>query len=576
MEGTHPSENAINPQSKNEDTDFFDHEPSKTEKAEMRRASKTPSEWLQLLCQKWAVENEVIMSKVDQKFLQYKSFMKGKLSSQLLCRLSILASEFDPISAGDGSNQNKPLVFWAILGVDDEFDRNYIVAQVEKFCSLYNIRGNNAFIDEETLALAEPSVGVALGGGGISSHIDDPTGGITVGLSFPPAINHTAISGIDPTAAAAAVAAATTAAYSSVENKTVKKQQAEVNRARRKAKNAERALETERRLSMKREQQRLQIERRTLKMRERDASNVRKAAEKAAKDATREEKRRRKLEVRARREQIAQEQKEAALRRAAELVQSNRVPIEITRGAAAASAAAIDFVGSPNKIELTPKRSRSSIVVSTASDLHQIVTHSKNLWTKYNAIAKEHNQKVNWITVAKELGIHVKVREKYARMHARAEQRGFDFVACGHYKIKEHPHIFLLPLSPGGSSSRKSHDDSRSVSSTNSEKQLQGLNNDEIARQQVEIEQAAAAAAAAAMKANGVKAEELIDASVVAQIENPDFESVAQGKTLVETIDTTSAPMMDESVLDQLTMKSSSTDSTQKEEASIPKIEISV
>ena len=46
----------------------------------------------------------------------------------------------------------------------------------------------------------------------------------------------------------------------------------------------------------------------------------------------------------------------------------------------------------------------------------QICTHAKNLWAKYNAIAKEHNQKVNWITVAKELGIHVKVREKYSRM----------------------------------------------------------------------------------------------------------------------------------------------------------------
>ena len=92
------------------------------------------------------------------------------------------------------------------------------------------------------------------------------------------------------------------------------------------------------------------------------------------------------------------------------------------------------------------KKSRSAIIVSTANDLHQIVTHSKNLWTKYNAIAKEHNQKVNWATVAKELGIHVKVREKYARMYARAEQRGLDFDTCGHFKIKDHPGIFLEPL----------------------------------------------------------------------------------------------------------------------------------
>ena len=91
------------------------------------------------------------------------------------------------------------------------------------------------------------------------------------------------------------------------------------------------------------------------------------------------------------------------------------------------------------------KKNRSSIIVSTALDLHQIVSHSKNLWTKYNAIAKEHNQKVNWITVARELGIHVKVREKYQRMHSRAEQRGFDWEKNGHWKRKDHPHIFLEP-----------------------------------------------------------------------------------------------------------------------------------
>ena len=64
---------------------------------------------------------------------------------------------------------------------------------------------------------------------------------------------------------------------------------------------------------------------------------------------------------------------------------------------------------------------------------------------QYNAIAKEHNQKVNWITVAKELGIHVKVREKYARMHSRAEQRGFDWEKNGDWKIKDHPEIFMEP-----------------------------------------------------------------------------------------------------------------------------------
>ncbi len=52
---------------------------------------------------------------------------------------------------------------------------------------------------------------------------------------------------------------------------------------------------------------------------------------------------------------------------------------------------------------------------------------------------------MNWSTVAKELGIHVKVREKYARMHSRAEQRGFDWEKNAHYRIKDNPHIFLEP-----------------------------------------------------------------------------------------------------------------------------------
>jgi hypothetical protein len=189
-----------------------------------------------------------------------------------------------------------------------------------------------------------------------------------------------------------------------------------------------------------------------------------------AREQSREERRRRKAELRDQRERFAQEQKEAALKRAAELVASNRVPIEITRGATAAKAAASAALQQSGMPTFTPdddeppsKKRRSAIVVSTARDLNQIVIHSKNLWAKYNAIAKEHNQKVNWLTVAKELGIHVKVREKYARMHFRAEQRGFDWDAHGHWKIKDHPEVFLeptqaeqkakmpLPLPQGGS-----------------------------------------------------------------------------------------------------------------------------
>jgi hypothetical protein len=137
------------------------------------------------------------------------------------------------------------------------------------------------------------------------------------------------------------------------------------------------------------------------------------------------------------------------LKRAAELVTSNRVPIEITRGVAAAKAAQM-VIQANTSIQQSPAivynlptttKKRSAVIVSTASDLNQIVIHSKNLWAKYNAIAKEHNQKVNWVTVARELGINVKVREKYARMHARAEQRGFDWIKHGHWKIKDHHEV---------------------------------------------------------------------------------------------------------------------------------------
>ena len=247
--------------------------------------------------------------------------------------------------------------------------------------------------------------------------------------------------------ATAAAAAAAAAATSDV--RLSKKQVSEVSKAHRMAKDAEKALEHERRMNMKREQRRLSQERKEQKAREREAMAIKKATERAQREASREERRRKKVEIRTQREKFAQEQKEAALKRAAELVASNRVPIEITRGAAAAKAAANAALSATNVrpavTQAAGKKGRSAIVVSTAADLHEIVTHSKNLWAKYNAIAKEHNQKVNWITVAKELGIHVKVREKYARMHSRAEQRGFDWDKNGHWKIKDHPEIFLEP-----------------------------------------------------------------------------------------------------------------------------------
>jgi len=243
-------------------------------------------------------------------------------------------------------------------------------------------------------------------------------------------------------ALASATATAASAA-SDVVARLSKKQTNEVSRARNAAKDAEKALVNERRQNYRREQRRLSQERKEQKDREREEALSHKATERAVREASREERRQKKLEQRLEREKYAQQQKEAALKRAAELVSSNRVPIEITRGAAAAKVAQAKIAAQlpPQPPEKPTSKKRSAVVVSTAADLHQIVTHSKNLWVKYNAIAKEHNQRVNWITVARELGIHVKVREKYARMHSRAEQRGFDWERNGHWKIKDHPEV---------------------------------------------------------------------------------------------------------------------------------------
>jgi hypothetical protein len=101
----------------------------------MRKANKPPSEWLKLLCKDWAMDNGTLVEAVDGKFLLYKSYLKGMLSPQLLCRLSL------PPKDGDGTTTPNPVDFWAILGIDDDFDKAYIIAQIERFSSLYNIRG---------------------------------------------------------------------------------------------------------------------------------------------------------------------------------------------------------------------------------------------------------------------------------------------------------------------------------------------------------------------------------------------------------------------------------------------------
>lgn len=347
----------------------------------MRKASKPPSEWLRLLCRDWAIENEAMVQATDLKFLGYKSYLKGRLSSQLLCRLSIPEKTTENESSPPAPIVSRNLDFWTVLGIQDDFDRAYIVSQIEKFCAHYSIRAicldDDLLVDHQLPPHGTPgadgTVPIPLAPG---INVDMPTNCINAGMMVTK----------DPRF----MPVATT--------------------------------------------------NREVKHRARTSARVRKL-DRAAKEASREEKRQNKLKLRQSREQMIRQQKEAALARAEELVRSNRIPIEITRGAAAAQAAAnaaVAMMGvkaDDDNIRKS-KKSRSDIVVSTASDLDRIVTHAKNLWTKYNAIAKQHNQKVNWSTVAKELGIHVKVREKYARMHSRALQRGFDFKTCGKENVQ--------------------------------------------------------------------------------------------------------------------------------------------
>jgi hypothetical protein len=477
----------------------------------MRKANKRPSDWLRLLCKDWAVENMDLVEGTDAKMLEYKPYLKGYLSSQLLCRLSIPPTK----------EVDTPVVdFWSILNIQDEFDKAYIVAQVERFCALYNIRGTTPF-ENDSPPVAHPqqqhqhaSTTACVETAALYSDMSNPEHAATVAAAAA-AANGNILPAYMTDAAAAAVAASAASDVS----KLTKKQASEVSKAHRMAKDAEKALEQERRQNMKREQRRLSMERKEQKSREREALAVRKSSERIARESSREDRRHKKLELRLQREKFAHEQKEAALKRAAELVSSNRVPIEITRGAAAAKAAANAALQQTVVVTVTPavvpmslednlnnnsKKSRSAIVVSTASDLHQIVTHSKNLWAKYNAIAKEHNQKVNWITVAKELGIHVKVREKYARMHSRAEQRGFDWDKSGHWKIKDHPDIFLEPTQAEQKAKMPPPppDSSTTVLISDDNKEVQ-----------VSADEAAVAAAAAVVDAAGVSGAQVVQTS---------------------------------------------------------------
>ena len=147
----------------------------------MRKASKPPSEWLKLLCQDWAMENMDIAENADLKFLSYKSYLKGKLSSQLLCRLSI------PEMVNDVNMNTSSIEFWKILGIQDEFDIRHIISQVEKFCSSYSIRStfvDGDLLDDTALDATNAAVAASLTVSPLHNFLDVSSGNILHALSL--------------------------------------------------------------------------------------------------------------------------------------------------------------------------------------------------------------------------------------------------------------------------------------------------------------------------------------------------------------------------------------------------------
>ena len=379
--------------------------------------SKPPSEWLRLLCKSWAERDEEVVAATDDRLMTYKPYLGGLLTSQLLCRLSIYGRETLEFPWMEG-NTPPSIDLWKILGVEDEFSRAHIVANIERFCSLYSICGGEP---NDSSVPAAASCPIA----------DDPFN--SQAITTPADADEPSEANDDTT--------------TKVHHRRVKC---------------------------------------ALKERDKEAFATRKSEEKADRAASREENRKRKAEKMKRRAEAIKMQREGAIKRVAQLVESTHVPDFSAETATKPNSppalkqpfmSPAQFAQWPNSafaagqlmnqpfipaqfahwpstapapaVFAPPPRTRSrrsAIVVSTAADLDQIVTYSNILWAKYNAVAKQHNKKVRWSMVAKEMGINVKVREKYSRMHSRAKMRGFDFVNWGHYRIKDYPQYFVEPL----------------------------------------------------------------------------------------------------------------------------------
>jgi len=75
--------------------------------------------------------------------------------------------------------------FWKILGIDDEFDKAYIITQIEKFCALYSIRSafdEDEFFDSPTGILDPTRLS---DGSVVGLPVDIPNHGLDVSAYYP-------------------------------------------------------------------------------------------------------------------------------------------------------------------------------------------------------------------------------------------------------------------------------------------------------------------------------------------------------------------------------------------------------
>ena len=274
----------------------------------MRMDNKTPSAWLTHLCPDWAKENQQIVGSIDERFLRFKPYLRGKMTSQLLCRLSCTS-----FKTADGGAFD----FWLKMGVEDEFDRAYITSSVERFCTTYQV------LYESRAAAMEDTNGALMPNQSVQDQALIDAANLVANLP------KSAMKSMQPLPEGKAIA-----------------------RPQKRQKCAPKSK---------------------VRMKESEAEAARKAQEKAAKLASREERRQKKIQMRKQREDFANQQKMAAFKRAADLVNSNSYPLEIC------SDVYSQIGGSPvpgaldselNQHVPPPRKNRSQIIISTGKLPH--------------------------------------------------------------------------------------------------------------------------------------------------------------------------------------------------------------